>query len=142
MKLLTIASAIALSFAFAAAPALAHDDGKKDHKHEEQERPDHYKGKPSENLVQALNNLREYNKLLKAELQGEVTPQNMAEIHQLTYTLERALERLDDEIDEMKDVLEEVHLGSEHMDFDKVKKNGAKYLESSNQLVEAGRAYK
>ncbi|OZB06199.1 MAG: hypothetical protein B7X54_03105 [Idiomarina sp. 34-48-12] len=142
MKLLSIASAVALSLAFIATPVVAHDHGKKDHKHEEQERPDHYKGKPSENLVQALNNLREYNKLLNAELQGELTPQKMAEIHQLTYTLERALERLDDEVDEMKEVLEEVHLGSERMELDKVKKNGAKYLEASNKIVEAGRAHK
>ncbi|WP_233340202.1 DUF6746 family protein [Pseudidiomarina tainanensis] len=142
MKLLPIASAVALSLAFLTSPVIAHDHGKKDHKHDEQERPDHYKGKPSENLTQALNNLREYNKLLNTELSGELTPQKMAEIHQLTYTLERALERLDDEIDEMKDVLEEVHLGSERMELDRVKKNGAKYLEASNKIVEAGRAHK
>lgn len=103
---------------------------------DDSDRPDHFKGKPSATLAEALANLQEYNQRLSDILDGELTPQKMAEIHQLTYTLEVALERIDDEVDTMKDTLEEVHLGSEQMNFERVKVNGVKYLEASNQLVE------
>jgi|SRR5690554_4033873 len=126
MKLLPFFGALALSAAFVTAPALASDDDK---------RPDHFKGQPSENLDQALDNLREYNEKLADVMNGELTPQKMAEIHQLTYTLEVALQRLDDEVDHLQDVLEDVHKGSEHMDFDKVTKNAKQYLETSGKIV-------
>lgn len=142
MKLMPLAAAFALSLTLISAPTLGHDKDKKhDHKHE-QERPDHYKGKASENLSQALENLREYNALLATEMSGELTPQKMAQIHQLTYTLERALERVGKDVEQMKVDLEEVHLASETMEMGKVKNNGAKYLEASNKLVGAKRANK
>ncbi|MDT7525066.1 MAG: DUF6746 family protein [Pseudidiomarina maritima] len=126
-KQLTSASiAVILASGVAFAPASQASD----------DRPDHFKGKPSENLEQALDNLREYNKKLAEVLNGELTPQKMGEIHQLTYTLEVALQRLETEVDDLQDVLEEVHKGSEHMDFDKVKKNGKQYLQTSGKIVD------
>ncbi|CUA82502.1 DUF6746 family protein [Pseudidiomarina woesei] len=124
MKKLSVISA-ALALVLVAAPSYASDD----------KRPDHFKGKKSETLQQALDNMREYNKKLEELMHGELTPQKMAEIHQLTYTLEEALQKLDDEVDDLQEVLEEVHLGSEHMDFGKVKSNGRKYLENSGKIV-------
>ena len=59
----------------------------------------------------------------------------MAEIHQLTYTLEVALEKLDDEVDRLKDQLEEVHKGSEMMEFDRVRDNAERYLTTSKKLI-------
>lgn len=126
MKLIPLLTALTLSLTLTAAPAFASDDDK---------RPDHFKGKPSETLEQALDNLREYNAKLAEVMTGELNPQKMAEIHQLTYTLEVALQRLDKEVDDLQDVLEDVHKGSEHMDFDKVTKNAKQYLDTSNKIV-------
>src|SRR5690606_34715424 len=123
MKTLSMISA-ALIVALAATPVFADD-----------KRPDHFKGEPSETLEQALENLSVYNKKLAAVMSGELTPQKMAEIHQLTYTLEVALQKLEDEVDDLQDVLEEVHKASEHMDFEKVTSNGKKYLETSGKIV-------
>ena len=58
------------------------------------ERTEHFKGLPSPDLAAAVNNFNEYNQLLAAQLNGELTPQALAEIHQLTYTLEIALEKI------------------------------------------------
>lgn len=99
-------------------------------------RPDHFKGETSATLEQALVNLTSYNAKLQAILaKDQLEPADMAEIHQLTYTLEVALEKLDDEIDILKDVLEEVHKGSEMMQFDRVITNGKRYLETSQKLL-------
>lgn len=99
-------------------------------------RPDHFKGQASETLEQALINLTDYNAKLAAILaKAELAPADMAEIHQLTYTLEVALQKLDDEVDTLKDVLEEVHKGSEMMQFDRVRDNGQRYLTSSQKIL-------
>ena len=55
------------------------------------ERGAHFEGKPSATLAQAVANFNEYNLKLKAILDGKVTDSDMAEVHQLTYTLENAL---------------------------------------------------
>ena len=57
------------------------------------------------------------------------------EIHQLTYTLENALEKIHSETTELKAVLEDVHLGSENMDFAKVKQQAKRYLDTATTLV-------
>jgi hypothetical protein len=99
-------------------------------------RPDHFKGQASETLEQALINLTEYNAKLAAILaKQQLEPIDMAEIHQLTYTLEVALEKLDDEIDTLKDVLEAVHKGSEMMEFEQVRDNGQRYLSTSQKIL-------
>ncbi len=49
----------------------------------------------------------------------------------LTYTLENALQRIDQEVDAMAISLEEVHLGSETLDQERVSSNGAAYLEAA-----------
>jgi vacuolar-type H+-ATPase subunit I/STV1 len=99
-------------------------------------RPEHFKGEPSENLQQAVANLSAYNQKLAAIIdKSELSLEDMAEIHQLTYTLENALQRMDKELDNIAETLEEVHIGSEHAAFDKVKKQGQEYLEKSSLLV-------
>ena len=99
-------------------------------------RPDHFKGQAAETLEQALSNLRTFNAQLATVLSKEqLEPLDMAEIHQLTYTLEVALAKLDDEIDTLKDVLEEVHKGSEMMQFDRVRDNAQRYLSTSQKIL-------
>ena len=99
------------------------------------DRPDHFKGEASATLGEAMSHFAEYNRKLAALLaKGELAPQDMHEIHVLTYTLENALEKIDDSVDTLKDTLEDVHKGSEHADPEKVKKQGKAYLQLSEEL--------
>ncbi len=99
------------------------------------ERPDHFKGKPSDTLEQAVANFSEYNQKLKTILAGELTPLAMVEIHELTYTLEVALEKIHAETGKLKDVLEEVHVASEHMDTATAKTRGDSYIKAAQTIV-------
>jgi len=98
------------------------------------ERIDHFKGLPSPDLATAVKNFSEYNDLLAKQLAGELTPQALAEIHQLTYTLEVALEKIGDEIKALADTLEEVHIASETSAPEKLAEEGKKYMQVVNEL--------
>lgn len=98
------------------------------------ERIDHFKGLPSPDLATAVKNFSEYNDLLAKQLAGELTPQALAEIHQLTYTLEVALEKIGDEIKALADTLEEVHVASETSEPEKLAEEGKKYMQVVNEL--------
>ncbi len=101
------------------------------------ERPEHYKGEPAETLEQAVANFAEYNDKLAAILaQDKLTPEDLHQVHQLTYTLENALQRMDSELDGLAEALEEVHLASEKADRDRVKTRGGDYLETAGKLVD------
>lgn len=100
-----------------------------------EERPDHFKGKAADTLQQAVSNFSEYNQKLKNLLSAELTPQSMAEIHQLTYTIEVALEKIHSETAKLKDTLEEVHIASERMDMATAKRSGDAYIEAAQTLV-------
>tara|TARA_R110002126_G_scaffold10245_81_gene46801 strand:+ start:3395 stop:3763 length:369 start_codon:yes stop_codon:yes gene_type:complete len=99
------------------------------------DRPDHFKGAQVGSLTEAVSVFRATNQKLQQLLQEDLTPAAMVEIHQLTYTLENALDKIHNETSQLKVVLEEVHLGSESMDFDKVKKNSALYLDAATTLI-------
>ncbi|WP_417512827.1 DUF6746 family protein [Marinobacter sp.] len=105
-----------------AGPALASDN-------------DHFKGHPANTLEQAVANFSEYNNKLEKMLAGDLTPEAMNEVHQLTYTLENALQKLDDEIDVLEDTLEKVHKASEHADPHTVRSAGEKYLSDSRKII-------
>ncbi|WP_339802977.1 DUF6746 family protein [uncultured Marinobacter sp.] len=99
------------------------------------ERPDHYKGLPANTLDEAVANFSEYNDKLAEVLQGELTPEAMNEVHQLTYTLENALGKVSEEFELLAETLEEVHIASESNDPQTVKKQGEAYLEVSRKVV-------
>ena len=101
----------------------------------EQSRPDHFKGEQAATLNEAISLFRSHNQKLQQLLQGELKPAAMVEIHQLTYTLENALEKIHNETAQLKAVLEEVHLGSENMDFAKVEQQAERYLETATTLI-------
>ena len=104
---------------------------------DEQNRLDHFEGASSENLTQALENLTEGNQQLIQLLNAEtLSNEQMGEIHMLTYTLENALQRIDQEVETMAVSLEEVHLGSETLDQERVATNAADYLEASAPLTQ------
>nr|WP_205738404.1 DUF6746 family protein [Halomonas endophytica] len=60
---------------------------------------------------------------------------DLGTIHELTYTLENALETITEEVEAMAFTLEEVHQGSETGDIERVKSNGEAYLEAAQTLV-------
>lgn len=100
------------------------------------DRPDHFKGEPSETMEQALANLAEYNGRLEAILaKDELGPEDTAEIHQLTYTLENALARIESEVEALEETLEEVHVASERYEVDTVRTQGRTYLDNAAKLT-------
>ncbi|MFV9474388.1 DUF6746 family protein [Advenella sp. RU8] len=99
------------------------------------ERAPHFKGEPSETLAQAVANFSEYNQKLSGILEQDLTAENMAKIHQLTYTIENAIAKIKEEVDTMADNLEAVHIASETMDTNTAKTKGKAYLEAAGTLV-------
>lgn len=100
------------------------------------DRPEHFKGEPAPDLKTAVANFSSYNQQLADLLaQDELGPQDLAKVHELSYTLENALEKINEETDSMAVTLEEVHLGSETNDPERVRENGATYLEAAQTLV-------
>lgn len=99
-------------------------------------RLEHYQALPAETLEQAVTNLRSHNDHLQRIVdQAQLSDEDLVKVHELTYTLELALERLQDELSRTADVLEEVHLGSETMDSNRVRDNAARYLEVMQQVL-------
>lgn len=113
-KILTLASAALLMIAGTA---------------QADDRPSHFKGEASPSWEVAVTNLTEYNeRLAKLVSKDELTAEDLNQVHQLTYTLENALERMEDEIEDIAETLEKVHVASETNQPDTVKKEGEKYL--------------
>jgi len=78
----------------------------------------------------------EYNDRLGAIMEkDEVTPDDLDAIHQLTYTLENALARIDTEVEGMAVNLEEVHLASERLDRETLREHGPRYLRKARMLA-------
>lgn len=99
------------------------------------DRTKHFKGLPAPDLATAVANFSEYNTRLEAKLASKLTDEDLAEIHMLTYTLENALEKIEDELEELAETLEEVHVASETFDREKLKKNGDVYLQVSRTII-------
>jgi flagellar biosynthesis chaperone FliJ len=95
---------------------------------------EHSKGLPADTLQQAIKNYDLYNQKLSEMLAQELTPESMHEIHMLSYTLENALETIEEALEQHQEDLETVHKASEHMKADKVAEFGHKYLETSSTL--------
>ena len=95
----------------------------------------HFEPKPAENLEQALANIHEYNAKLKSLAEGEMTPEDLAKVHEITYTLEVALARLGKELDVAANSLEQVHLGSEAMNEARVKGFAKDYLRTLETIT-------
>lgn len=124
MRIASIAASMLAAGLFFAAPVQASD-------------VDHYEGKSAENLEQAVNNLRQYNQRLESILAKEdLTAEDLGKVHQLSYTLENALQRINKDLATIAGDLEAVHQASERNDADTVRSSGRKYLEQSNTLIE------
>ncbi len=118
IRLTALAAALCLGFAAGA----------------QEQRISHYSGEPADSMPQALANLAEYNARLQALLAEDEV--DLHTVHELTYTLENALQRLQADLTDAAEALEEVHLASEAADAEKVKARGEDYLEVTRPLVE------
>lgn len=95
----------------------------------------HFKGKNFDTLATAVSAFHQHNRRLESLVeQPELNEQDMNQIHELTYTLENALERMQVELEVLAETLEEVHLASEANDSARVKKFALPYLAGSEQL--------
>nr|WP_299242475.1 DUF6746 family protein [uncultured Halomonas sp.] len=100
------------------------------------ERPEHFEGKAANTLDEAVTNVSEANgQLAKLLDQDELSNNDLASIHELSYTLENALEKIEDELDSIAEDLEEVHQGSETNEPERVRTHGAAYLEAARTLI-------
>ena len=101
------------------------------------ERADHFKGLPADTLAEALTNLSEYNAVLASILaENQLGPRELHNVHELTYTLENALQRLMIELNGLADTLEEIHLASERNDAETVRRQGEQYLKVSRTVID------
>ena len=97
----------------------------------------HFKGKPAETLEQAVSNFSEYNQKLSSILnQDNLSPQDMQQVHELTYTLENALNKINATMTELAETLEAVHVNSETGDVAGTKTEGLRYLDTANQIIQ------
>lgn len=100
------------------------------------ERPDHFEGRESATLDAARINFAEANAEL-AELlaQDKLSLDDLAQVHELSYTMEKALQKISAEVAQMAIELEAVHVASERADFDTVRTHGERYLQRAHKLV-------
>lgn len=105
--------------------------------HASDERPDHFKGKTVETIEQAKTNITEYNRQMAKILAADkVSVKDMLQIHKITYTLENALQHIDEQIEKLQEELEEIHLASERNDSKTIRRVAPGYLSTSKQLFD------
>jgi len=96
---------------------------------------DHYEGEPSETLGQAVANFTTYNAKLTEVLERDsLSMADIQEVHQYTYTLERALAKMQDDLGDLAVTLEEVHQASEGEDAEALRAVSQRYLEAAAPL--------
>jgi len=96
----------------------------------------HYPAKPSETLAEAVANFSEYNRLLVDLLATpELSDTDLERIHQLTYTLEAALEKINAAMGPLPEKLERLHLASEGQERSRVPGLARSYLETAQTVV-------
>lgn len=99
------------------------------------ERPAHFKGKEATTLSEAVALYTEHNQQLAVLIaKKQLTAEELFEVHQLTYTLENAVQKMQSEMTDIAAVLEEVHLASEKNDSATVKARAQVYLNKSAPL--------
>src|SRR6056297_38253 len=123
MRLTSLAAALALGVA--ALPAAASDE------------VDHYAAEESETLAEALTVLDTYNaKVAEVIARDDLSVSDMEEVHEYTYSMEKAVARIATEMEEIAVVLEEVHQSSEGDDPAVLRENTENYLDMTAPLTE------
>ena len=102
-----------------------------------QEGIDHYAGEKPDSIVQAFEYFAEYNEKVAAVLATEeLDIDDLAAIHEMTYTLENSLEKIRQELDTLADTLEALHVASETADLQGTRSLGEAYLEQASVIRE------
>ncbi|WP_292358564.1 MULTISPECIES: DUF6746 family protein [unclassified Methylophaga] len=100
---------------------------------------EHFEGKNAESLEEAVTNFKLYNQRLESLLKKDsMSADDVTKVHELTYTLENALAKINDELGKLAVTLEEVHLASEKYDADAVRDHGDAYMEVINTISKMG----
>ena len=122
MKTLIASTALALALAV---PASA----------QEEEHADHYEPVPSETFAEAVENFNEYNARVGEILEKEeLSFEDMEQIHQYTYTIETALAKINETLEDLPATLERVHLASEGDNPDELRGLAEVYMETAMEL--------
>lgn len=101
----------------------------------EEQRVEHFSGLAAETLPEAVRNFVDYSeKLAQIITQNELSNEDMTGIHELTYTLENALEKIHAELGALKETLESLHLASEEFNADAVSEYAQAFLQVVEQL--------
>lgn len=96
----------------------------------------HFPSLTAENTTVALCNLATFNQKLQAIVnKKQLTPEDMVKVHELTYTLENAVIRLQKDLDTIAVDLEKVHKASEVLAEKTIKKSGGEYLSATNDIL-------
>jgi len=104
--------------------------------HADVPRVDHYEGMAAESLEEAFAHLAEYNERLAAIVERDaLSAVDLNNIHQLTYTLENALERIRTDVVAIAEALEDVHVSSESADAVRTRELAEAYLEAVSPLL-------
>lgn len=96
----------------------------------------HFPSLDSPSTSVALCNLAEFNQKLQAIVNKKtITTEDMVKVHELTYTLENAVIRLQKDLKTISVDLEKVHKASEHLKADVITGSGTNYLTATNLLL-------
>ena len=102
-----------------------------------EDQPEHFEGKDSKTLEEAVANLEEASERMEELLEEEeMSGSEIGEIHRLTYTLENAMAKIREEVDMMAEDLEQAHVGSEARDVEQVRRYGKKFVEKAEILTD------
>lgn len=101
-----------------------------------EERIAHHQVKPAETLDQAVDNFAAYNSRLAAILRKKtLDADDIVAIHEITYTLENALARINADLSTLADTLEALHLATEKADLDATLQHGTAYLDTARKVI-------
>lgn len=100
-----------------------------------EEKYSHFPAIASKDLPTALCNISVYNEKLASILnQPTLSAQDMVKVHELTYTLENAVNFLKTSLEQTSIDLEKVHKASEVLNASTIKNSGKQYLNSTTLL--------
>jgi len=101
-----------------------------------EERYDHFPSLEAADMKTAFCNIKSYNQTLASITAKEtLSAEDMVKVHELTYTLENAIMRLQADLNQAAIDLEEVHQASERLEQSTIQTSGKRYLDATSQLL-------
>jgi hypothetical protein len=101
------------------------------------EKYNHFPSIESTDFKTAFCNIERYNeKMITITNKPVLTSLDMLKIHELTYTLENAINFIKVSLENVSQNLEDVHKASERLDQKTIHASGEKYLKATKRLLE------